>query len=111
VTQTSATVEELAQTSSQIAENSGAVVRIAERTLASAEEGMQTVADTAEGIEEIRATTQQSSDRILALDLSGTLLDHLAGTDEDLLDNGARLLDLLQFEGTLSEPQFTDKGR
>ncbi|MCX8006641.1 MAG: methyl-accepting chemotaxis protein [Coriobacteriia bacterium] len=67
VTETSATVEELAQTSSQIAENSSAVVRIAERTLASAEEGLQAVHDTAEGIEEIRLTTQQSSDRILAL--------------------------------------------
>jgi methyl-accepting chemotaxis protein len=67
VTETSATVEELAQTSSQIAENSAAVVRIAERTLASAEEGLQAVHDTAEGIEEIRLTTQQSSDRILAL--------------------------------------------
>lgn len=67
VTETSATVEELAQTSKQIAENSSAVVAIAEKTLASAEEGMQTVTDTAEGIEEIRVTTQQSSDRILAL--------------------------------------------
>jgi Methyl-accepting chemotaxis protein len=67
VAETSATVEELAQTSSQIADNSEAVVRIAERTLASAEEGMQAVANTAEGIEEIRLTTQQSSDRILAL--------------------------------------------
>lgn len=67
VTETSATVEELAQTSSQIAENSAAVVRIAERTLASAEEGLQAVHETAEGIEEIRLTTQQSSDRILAL--------------------------------------------
>ncbi|MGB4593411.1 MAG: methyl-accepting chemotaxis protein [Coriobacteriia bacterium] len=67
VTQTSATVEELAQTSSQIADNSESVVRVAERTLGSAEEGMQAVADTAEGIEEIRVTTQQSSDRILAL--------------------------------------------
>ena len=67
VTETSATVEELAQTSKQIAENSSAVVAIAEKTLGSAEEGMQTVTDTAEGIEEIRVTTQQSSDRILAL--------------------------------------------
>lgn len=67
VTQTSATVEELAQTSKQIADNSGAVVAVAERTLASAEEGMQSVADTTEGIEEIRASTQLSSDRILAL--------------------------------------------
>ncbi|MHB1342502.1 MAG: methyl-accepting chemotaxis protein [Coriobacteriia bacterium] len=67
VTQTSATVEELAQTSSQIADNSESVVRVAERTLGSAEEGMQAVSDTAEGIEEIRITTQQSSDRILAL--------------------------------------------
>ncbi|MDO8949565.1 MAG: methyl-accepting chemotaxis protein [Actinomycetota bacterium] len=67
VTETSATVEELAQTSSQIADNSEAVVRVAERTLASAEEGMHAVQQTAEGIEEIRVTTQQSSDRILAL--------------------------------------------
>ncbi len=67
VSQTSATVEELAQTSKQIAENSSSVVAVAERTLASAEEGMQTVADTADGIDEIRATTQASSDRILAL--------------------------------------------
>lgn len=67
VTQTSATVEELAQTSKQIADNSSAVVAVAERTLASAEEGMQAVADTTDGIEEIRLSTQQSSDRILAL--------------------------------------------
>lgn len=67
VTETSATVEELAQTSSQIADNSEAVVRVAERTLASAEEGMHAVQQTTEGIEEIRVTTQQSSDRILAL--------------------------------------------
>lgn len=67
VTETSATLEELAQTSKQIAENSESVVRVAERTLASAEEGMTAVSDTAAGIEEIRLTTQQSSDRILAL--------------------------------------------
>jgi methyl-accepting chemotaxis protein len=67
VSQTSATLEELAQTSKQIAENSESVVRVAERTLASAEEGMSAVSDTAAGIEEIRSTTQQSSDRILAL--------------------------------------------
>jgi len=67
VTETSATVEELAQTSKQIADNSSAVVAVAERTLASAEEGMQAVEDTKLGIEEIRASTQQSSDRILAL--------------------------------------------
>ncbi len=67
VTETSATLEELAQTSKQIADNSEAVVRVAERTLASAEEGMTSVRDTAEGIEEIRLTTQQASDRILAL--------------------------------------------
>jgi methyl-accepting chemotaxis protein len=67
VTQTSATVEELAQTSKQIADNSSSVVAVAERTLQSAEEGMRTVADTAEGIDEIRSSTQQSSDRILAL--------------------------------------------
>lgn len=67
VTQTSATVEELAQTSKQIADNSTAVVAIAERTLGSAEEGMQSVVDTADGIEEIRVSTQQASDRILAL--------------------------------------------
>ena len=67
VTETSATVEELAQTSSQIADNSEAVVRVAERTLASAEEGMHAVQQTTDGIEEIRVTTQQSSDRILAL--------------------------------------------
>jgi len=67
VTQTSATVEELAQTSKQIAENSTAVVGVAERTLASAEEGMQAVADTTDGIDEIRVSTQQASDRILAL--------------------------------------------
>jgi len=67
VAQTSATVEELAQTSKQIAENSSAVVAVAERTLQSAEEGMGAVADTAAGIEEIRATTNASSDRILAL--------------------------------------------
>jgi len=67
VTETSATVEELAQTSKQIAENSTAVVSVAERTLASAEEGMRAVADTTEGIEEIRVSTQQASDRILAL--------------------------------------------
>lgn len=67
VTETSATVEELAQTSKQIAENSSAVVDVAERTLASAEEGMQAVANTADGIDEIRVSTQQASDRILAL--------------------------------------------
>jgi methyl-accepting chemotaxis protein len=67
VAQMSATLEELAQTSKQIAENSEAVVRVAERTLASAEEGMTAVNDTGVGIEEIRLTTQQSSDRILAL--------------------------------------------
>ncbi len=67
VTETSATVEELAQTSKQIADNSSAVVSVAERTLASAEDGMQSVEDTKLGIEEIRASTQQSSDRILAL--------------------------------------------
>jgi methyl-accepting chemotaxis protein len=67
VTETSATVEELAQTSKQIAENSSAVVAVAEKTLGSAEDGMQAVAETADGIEEIRATTQASSDRILAL--------------------------------------------
>lgn len=67
VAETSATVEELAQTSKQIAENSSSVVSVAERTLHSAGEGMQAVADTATGIEEIRATTQASSDRILAL--------------------------------------------
>jgi methyl-accepting chemotaxis protein len=67
VAQTSATLEELAQTSKQIAENSEMVVRVAERTLASVEEGMGAVSDTADGIEEIRSTTQQSSDRILAL--------------------------------------------
>ncbi len=67
VTQTSATVEELAQTSKQIADNSSAVVAVAERTLASAEEGMQAVEDTKSGIDEIRVSTQQSSDRILAL--------------------------------------------
>jgi methyl-accepting chemotaxis protein len=67
VTQTSATLEELAQTSKQIADNSESVVRVAERTLASAEDGMSAVSDTANGIEEIRATTRQSSDRILAL--------------------------------------------
>ena len=67
VTQTSATVEELAQTSKQIADNSSSVVSVAERTLASAEEGMQSVADTADGIDEIKLSTQQASDRILAL--------------------------------------------
>lgn len=67
VTQTSATLEELAQTSKQIADNSESVVRIAERTLASAEDGMSAVHHTTEGIDEIRLTTQQSSDRILAL--------------------------------------------
>ena len=67
VTQTSATVEELAQTSSQIADNSESVVRVAERTLASAEEGMHAVHETSVGIEDIRLSTQQSSDRILAL--------------------------------------------
>lgn len=67
VTETSATVEELAQTSKQIADNSSAVVAVAERTLASAEDGMQAVEDTKIGIDEIRASTQQSSDRILAL--------------------------------------------
>ncbi len=67
VTQTSATLEELAQTSKQIADNSEAVVRVAERTLASAEDGMTAVRDTASGIEEIRLSTQQASDRILAL--------------------------------------------
>ncbi len=67
VTETSATVEELAQTSKQIADNSGAVVGVAERTLASAEEGMESLDDTKAGIEEIRQSTQQSSDRILAL--------------------------------------------
>ncbi len=67
VTQTSATVEELAQTSSQIADNSESVVRVAERTLASAEEGMDAVHQTSAGIEDIRLSTQQSSDRILAL--------------------------------------------
>lgn len=67
VTQTSATVEELAQTSSQIADNSESVVRVAERTLASAEEGMHAVHETSAGIEDIRVSTQQSSDRILAL--------------------------------------------
>lgn len=67
VTQTSATLEELAQTSKQIAENSESVVRVAERTLASAEDGITSVRDTASGIEEIRLSTQQASDRILAL--------------------------------------------
>lgn len=67
VTETSATVEELAQTSSQIADNSESVVRVAERTLASAEEGMHAVHETTLGIEDIRLSTQQSSDRILAL--------------------------------------------
>jgi methyl-accepting chemotaxis protein len=67
VTQTSATVEELAQASRQIADSSAAVAAVAERTLASAEEGMRAVTDTAEGIEEIRGSTQVASDRILAL--------------------------------------------
>jgi methyl-accepting chemotaxis protein len=67
VSETSATLEELAQTSRQIAENSESVVRVAERTLASVVEGVSAVADNAAGIEDIRTTTQQASDRILAL--------------------------------------------
>ncbi len=67
VTQMSATLEELAQTSKQIADNSESVVRVAERTMASVEDGLTAVSDTESGIEEIRVTTQQASDKILAL--------------------------------------------
>jgi methyl-accepting chemotaxis protein len=67
ISQTTATMEELASTYRQIAENADQVVTMAEASLGSAENGQQAVANTLSAMEEIKARTQASANKILAL--------------------------------------------
>lgn len=67
ISQTTATMEELASTYRQIAENADQVVSMAEASLANAESGQQAVMNTLESMEQIKARSQQSANKILAL--------------------------------------------
>jgi methyl-accepting chemotaxis protein len=67
ISETTATMEELASTYRQIAENADQVVTMAEASLGSAENGQQAVANTLSAMEEIKARTQASANKILAL--------------------------------------------
>jgi methyl-accepting chemotaxis protein len=67
ISQTTATMEELANTYRQIAENADQVVTMAEASLDSAESGQQAVGNTLASMEEIKARTQMSANKILAL--------------------------------------------
>jgi methyl-accepting chemotaxis protein len=67
ISQTTATMEELASTYRQIAENADQVVSMAEASLGSAESGQQAVMNTLASMEEIKARTQSSANKILAL--------------------------------------------
>ena len=67
ISQTTATMEELAATYRQIADNADHVVRMAEATLGNAESGQQAVANTLGSMEQIKARTQSSANKILAL--------------------------------------------
>ena len=67
ISQTTATMEELASTYRQIAENADQVVTMAEASLGSAESGQQAVSNTLASMEQIKARTQQSANKILAL--------------------------------------------
>jgi len=67
ISQTTATMEELAATYRQIADNANQVVHMAEASLGSAESGQQAVMNTLSAMEEIKARTQSSANKILAL--------------------------------------------
>ncbi len=67
ISQTTATMEELASTYRQIAENADHVVRMAEASLGSAESGKRAVANTLSSMEEIKVRTRASANKILAL--------------------------------------------
>jgi len=67
IAQTTATMEELASTYRQIAENANQVVSMAEASLHSVESGQAAVGSTLSAIEDIKARTQSSASRILAL--------------------------------------------
>ncbi len=67
ISQTTATMEELASTYRQIAENADQVVAMAEASLRSAESGHEAITDTLSAMEDIKARTQSSANRILAL--------------------------------------------
>ena len=67
ISQTTATMEELAATYRQIADNADHVVRMAEATMGNAESGQQAVANTLGSMEQIKARTQSSANKILAL--------------------------------------------
>ena len=67
ISETTATMEELASTYRQIAENADQVVTMAEASLGSAESGQQAVANTLSAMEQIKARTQASANKILAL--------------------------------------------
>lgn len=67
ISETTATMEELASTYRQIAENADQVVSMAEASLGSAENGQQAVMNTLSAMEEIKARTQASANKILAL--------------------------------------------
>jgi methyl-accepting chemotaxis protein len=67
ISQTTATMEELASTYRQIAENADQVVRLAEDSLSSAESGRGAVINTLTAMEEIKVRTQSSANKILTL--------------------------------------------
>jgi methyl-accepting chemotaxis protein len=67
ISQTTATMEELASTYRQIAENADQVVNMAEASLNNAESGQQAVMNTLNSMEDIKARTQNSAGKILAL--------------------------------------------
>ncbi len=67
ISETTATMEELASTYRQIAENADQVVSMAEASLGSAENGQQAVMNTLSAMEDIKARTQSSANKILAL--------------------------------------------
>lgn len=67
ISQTTATMEELASTYRQIAENADQVVSMAEASLGSAESGQQAVMNTLSAMEEIKVRTQASANKILVL--------------------------------------------
>ena len=67
ISQTTATMEELASTYRQIAENADQVVRLAEASLGSAESGQEAVGTTLTAMEEIRVRSQASANNILVL--------------------------------------------
>lgn len=67
ISQTTATMEELASTYRQIAENADQVVSMAEASLGSAEAGQQAVSNTLHAMEDIKSRTQSSASKILAL--------------------------------------------